>query len=57
VVYIYKYYWSTRWVRYSLTLLPFNMTLISNDPSWWPSIEAYRVQSYFARSWSIASWC
>ncbi|KAG1737084.1 uncharacterized protein EDB91DRAFT_488970 [Suillus paluster] len=24
-----------------------NMTLVSNDPSWWPSIQSYHVSSYF----------
>lgn len=30
------------------------MTLISNDPSWWPSIEEYRVESYFALASTVA---
>jgi hypothetical protein len=38
--------------RQSLTLHPFNMTLISNDPSLWPLIRFDRVESYFAGSWS-----
>ncbi|KAG0693769.1 hypothetical protein DFH29DRAFT_963108 [Suillus ampliporus] len=29
------------------------MTLISNDPSWWPSINADRIASYFAGLWCI----
>jgi hypothetical protein len=27
-----------------------NMTIISNDPTWWPVINFYRVSSYFAGS-------
>lgn len=23
------------------------MTLVSNDPNWWPSINSYRISSYF----------
>ncbi|KAG2149108.1 uncharacterized protein EDB93DRAFT_1250037 [Suillus bovinus] len=23
------------------------MTIVSNDPTWWPTINAYRIQSYF----------
>ncbi|KAG2119595.1 uncharacterized protein F5147DRAFT_117661 [Suillus discolor] len=23
------------------------MTIVSNDPTWWPSIHAYRFSSYF----------
>ncbi|KAG1798188.1 uncharacterized protein HD556DRAFT_1440530 [Suillus plorans] len=28
------------------------MTIVSNDPTWWPTIKAYRLFSYFACSWS-----
>ncbi|KIK35138.1 hypothetical protein CY34DRAFT_597463 [Suillus luteus UH-Slu-Lm8-n1] len=30
------------------------MTLISNDPSWWPLIEFDRVESYFAVASTVA---
>lgn len=31
--------------------IPDSMTLISNDPSWWPLINSSRIASYFAGSW------
>jgi hypothetical protein len=30
---------------------PLNMTIVSNDPSWWPQIIAFRGVSYFQGSW------
>jgi len=27
---------------------PFNMTIVSNDPIWWPTISYFREASYFA---------
>jgi len=29
----------------------FNMTVISNDPIWWPVINSYRIASYLQGSW------
>lgn len=28
------------------------MTLVSNDPSWWLSINAYSISSYYIGSWT-----
>jgi hypothetical protein len=33
-----------------------SMTLVSNDPSWWPLINVNIVSSYFAGSWEPATW-
>jgi hypothetical protein len=30
------------------------MTVVSNDPSWWPLINAGRIASYFAGSWRVS---
>ncbi|KAG2107795.1 hypothetical protein BD769DRAFT_1643113 [Suillus cothurnatus] len=30
------------------------MTLVSNDPSWWPVINASLIASYFTGSWSVS---
>lgn len=30
------------------------MTLVSNDPGWWPTIDSYRFYSYFAVVASVA---
>lgn len=32
-----------------------NMTYVSDDPLWWPAIDAFRLISYFVGSWR-ASW-
>jgi len=37
-----------------------NMTIVSNDPTWWPAINSNRVFSYFLGSWRAVgcrSWC
>ncbi|KAG2357949.1 hypothetical protein BDR07DRAFT_316411 [Suillus spraguei] len=26
---------------------PFRMTLVSNEPQWWPLLDDYRIYSYF----------
>jgi hypothetical protein len=30
------------------------MTLVSNDPGWWPTINSNRVASYFMGTWRLA---
>ncbi|KAG2141985.1 hypothetical protein BD769DRAFT_1424749 [Suillus cothurnatus] len=51
----YQCHTSTNLKFASYYLYPFsnnlNMTIISNDPSWWPIINAYRLSSNFAGSW------
>ncbi|KAG1798151.1 uncharacterized protein HD556DRAFT_1463702 [Suillus plorans] len=31
------------------------MTMISNDPTWWPIFDAFRVQSYFVVAAFVAA--
>jgi hypothetical protein len=33
---------------------PLNMTIVSNDPIWWPVISYFRVYSYFSGSWKAS---
>ena len=30
-----------------------NMTIVSNDPIWWPIIDSHRSYSYFIGSWRV----
>ncbi|KAG2335290.1 hypothetical protein BDR05DRAFT_969505 [Suillus weaverae] len=30
------------------------MTLVSNDPSWWPAINANLISSYFIGLWRVS---
>jgi hypothetical protein len=34
---------------------PLNMALVSNDPSFWPTISFYREYSYFTGLWSMGN--
>jgi len=57
----YQCHTSTNLKFASYYLYPFsnnlNMTIISNDPSWWPIINAYRLSSNFAGSWrAVGDW-
>jgi hypothetical protein len=31
-----------------------NMTVVSNDPIWWPVISYFRVYSHFSGSWTAS---